>query len=1265
MLAWQDPFRKERCYGISVPSCRRDAVAWVGAESDPVRQWIGADLRIGHIRALVRWASGLVKIQGMISARHTGFVAPRGRGRRASFLTVFCLGAACLTVVAQTRPQPPVPQSELGRQNMAHVAASVGQLVAILHKDPGLMVELKRWISKDATDHGQLISDSDLTDEAIFDRLENDITFRSVATTLVQKYGYLQPTVDPDSPLARQQDLLMRERVKWIAQDEEAERVKAHQLQEQELNQTQFCDPRSRNCPAQNSSNNPSIQQLPQQPGTNQFPTAVPGLQNPLTIPPTVPYAPPQRTAPTNDMTELLRTNGEDPLLMEQMQPGSAFGSSSLYGQNSEAGQSGSQSQRRSMGAMQAQRQGMGGSQPEDLSMNSDFAGEGLSQGSYGNPFANPYANAGPYGAGSTYDLGNNPIALWNARRARESISPTQRLVRRPNPYEEIPSLYDMYLQAAARPPAVERFGMQVFENGTRDLQTIPMDLPVGPEYVLGPGDGVSVDLWGGVSRRFYKVVDREGRISLPEVGPLMVAGKSLAEVQEAVQKTLRTQFRDVSADVSLSRLRTIRVYVVGDVVRPSAYDVGSLSTPLNALFAAGGPTGRGSLRILKHYRGNQLVQDVDVYDLLLHGVKGDMLRLENGDTVMVPPLGPEITIEGMVRRPAIYEQKDEKSLADALALAGGLLPSATLRHIEVQRTVAHEKQTMLTLDIPQGDPPDAVTKRLDSFQIQDGDKIRIFPIAPYTQDAVYLEGHVVRPGKYSFREGMRVTDLISSYKDLLPEPALQYGEIIRLSLPDYRPTVQSFSVANALADPAKAPELKALDTVQFFGRYDFENPPDVSVWGDVRAPGTYQTSGDIHLSDAIHLAGGLAPDAATGDAQVFRYMSDSTLKIFNVKLSSALDGSPADDIVLNSRDRVLVHKNPAAADPATVYVKGEVARPGRYPLTADMRISDLIHAAGGLKHSADTKTADLTHYYWQDDKQVTGKQEQIVLADALVANPDGSPVLNNGDVLTVKQVPGWNDLGASISLRGEVVHPGSYGIRPGEKLSSVILRAGGFAPAAYPYGAVLLRSEVQKLEQRSYGELVQRVREQQTSLKLTATSTTDPDQKLSAEAALVQWQSALDNLMNSPPAGRVTIQVSSNIKNWANTSRDVTVRAGDVLVVPKRASYVLVQGQVYGPTAVAYRPGKSAKWYLLQAGGTTNLANKKATFAIRADGTVIGSHSSSWISGDWMNVPLQPGDMVVVPEKVLGGPPIWKTLFQNVQILSSITTSAILAAHY
>ncbi len=1127
---------------------------------------------------------------------------------------------------------------------MERVSASVGQLVAILHRDPGIMVELKRWIAKDATEHGQLISDSDLTDEAIFDRLENDIAFRSVATTLVQRYGYLQPTYNPESPMAQEQQFLVRERAKYIAQDEEFSRQAQRRQRERELQQTQLCDPSTSSCKDQSAGSNSSIQALPsEQPGVNELPNA------PENMPSLPPAAPSTQGPPSNDVASLVRTSGEGSL-GEQLSANGAGSGLTTPGAH-------------------AQGQRQQNQLDDDLSLGSDFSADGSNSplaGKSSSESAVASSSEPPSEAtASTSGPNNNFVDLGNARRGRETVGPTQRLVRRPNPYEQIPSLYDMYLQAAARPPSVERFGMQIFQNGTRDLQMIPMDLPVGPDYVLGPGDGISIDLWGGVARRFYQAVDREGRVSLPEVGPLLVAGKSLAEVQQAVQKTLRTQFRDVSADVSLSRLRTIRVYIVGDVMKPGAYDISSLSTPLNALFAAGGPTGRGSLRILKHYRGNELVQDVDVYDLLLQGVKGNIERLENGDTVMVPPLGPEIAIEGMVRRPAIYEQKNEKSLADVIALAGGLLPTASLRHIEVQRTIAHQKQTMLNLDVPADQSPNQATKQLDSFQVQDGDKIRIFPIDPYTQDAVYLEGHVVRPGKYSFHQGMRITDLVASYKDLLPEPALQYGEIIRLSPPDYRPAVQSFSVTEALADPAHAPELKALDTVEFFGRYEFENPPSVSVWGDVRAPGTYRTAGDIHLSDAIHLAGGLSPDAAEGDAQVFRYMSDSTLKILNVKLSSALDGSPTDDIILHARDRVLIHRNPAAVQPSTVYVKGEVARPGRYPLTAEMRVSDLIHAAGGLKPSADTKLADLTQYSFQGDTEVTGQQRHIVLAEAMVNNSQADVVLNNGDVLTIPQVPGWDDLGASISVRGEIIHPGTYGIRPGERLSSVLKRAGGFASAAYPYGAVLLRSEVQRLEQRSYGELIQRVREQQTAVRLTAASSADPDQKASAESALVQWQSTLDNLMTSPPTGRVTIQISSNMKDWENTSRDITVRAGDVLVVPKRPSYVLVQGQVYGATAVAYRPGKSAKWYLMQAGGTTNMANKKATFVIRANGTVVGSHSSFWVSGEGLNVALQPGDMVVVPEKALGGPPVWKAVFQNAQVMSSIATSAILAAAY
>src|SRR6202035_632449 len=239
---------------------------------------------------------------------------------------------------------------------------------------------------------------------------------------------------------------------------------------------------------------------------------------------------------------------------------------------------------------------------------------------------------------------------------------PRQPILRhRANPYADVPSLYDLYAQYSRRPIALERFGEDVFLNGSGNVNELPMDLPAGPDYVVGPGDGLTINLTGGISQRLQRVVDREGRVELPEVGGVEVSGRSLGDVQHLVQTVLRGQFRGVDADVSLSRIRTVRVYVVGDVERPGAYDVSSLSTPLNALYSAGGPTSGGSLRILRHYRGRQLVQEVDNYDMLLHGIRGDVQRLQAGDTIEVPPPSREVTMEGMVRRPAVYELHGEK----------------------------------------------------------------------------------------------------------------------------------------------------------------------------------------------------------------------------------------------------------------------------------------------------------------------------------------------------------------------------------------------------------------------------------------------------------------------------------------------------------------------------------------------------------------------------------------------------------------------------
>jgi protein involved in polysaccharide export with SLBB domain len=659
----------------------------------------------------------------------------------------------------------------------------------------------------------------------------------------------------------------------------------------------------------------------------------------------------------------------------------------------------------------------------------------------------------------------------------------------------------------------------------------------------------------------------------------------------------------------------------------------------------------------MRHYRGKQLVQELDAYDLILHGTRTDVLHLEPGDTVLIPPTGPEIRVEGMVRRPAIYELHGEKSLADALELAGGVMSSGTLRHIEVERIEAHQRKTMLSVDVPETNDGATVARALDEFQIQDGDAIRVAPILPYSYKTVYLDGHVFPPGKYSYRDGMKVTDLVKSYSDLLPEPSKRHAEIIRLEAPDYRPQVIAFNLGDALSGHGAVPALQPFDTVRIFGRYDFEDRPIISIGGEVRDPGLHLTNGETHLRDAVYLAGGLTPNASQKDAQVLRQTSDGKMRVIDVNLAKALAGDDANNVLLEPRDRVIVQRNLERTDPATVIVQGEVAQPGRYALGQEMTVTDLVHVAGGLKRSAYTQSADLSRYEVENGKKIVSEHQEVLLAKALAGEADTDVRLRDGDVLTVRQLAGWNDIGASITVNGEVFHPGTYGIREGERLSSILKRAGGFRTSAYPAGAVLERTQVREIAEKTRTELIRRIEAESANVKPGATSSA-AEQAALVQAALAQKQQVLTNLRSTPPSGRMVIRISSDIVRWENTAADPEIRAGDVIVIPKRPSFVLISGQVYNPAAIGYTPHKNAGWYLKKAGGATELADKKNIFVVRADGSVIGSNGGLW-KGSALDTIMQPGDTIVVPDKIIGGGGIWRNLLATAQLASSISITA------
>lgn len=1168
--------------------------------------------------------------------------------RRTVFTLLTSVSALVVTPLAAWCQQPSASYGHKSALNVADsraekeaeqmVSLSPDSVISILRRETGLMFEVKKAIVRKAFDQGRILDPKELTDDNVYTLIREDDNVRIVATQEILSRGYVKakPTqaellrTPPCPPLkdaavsntAVDPTKMTQEEVYWT---KHASDLDCYFYQNSTLYQSSADSTAAQ---SQTTAQAP-VSPYPAQTLPNSSSPDAP--QNPY-------YEDPRRQLQLAQMQERrafenMQSAGEVPQMPSQALPGllnTGDSSSGLggFGRKSDEGDNG-------LSAL-----GMGGS----LSgAGGDMSSLSFLLGQSGQTNIGPQY---PQQAG----LETRVPMLPQPYLPRPSDQP--KLEHRPNPYDDVPSLYDLYAQYQKKSPVLGRFGADIFSGGTGNFEELPMDLPVGPEYVVGPGDGLAIQLTGAISRQLKVMVDREGRVALPEVGAVEVAGRSLGDVQHIVQTNLRSQFRDIDADVSIGRLRTVRIYVVGDVERPGAYDVSALSTPLNAVYMAGGPTSQGSLRILRHYRGKQLLQEIDVYSLLLHGVRSDVIRLEAGDTVQIPPLAAEVTVEGMVRRPAIYELNGEKSLAEVLQLAGGVLSSGTLRHVDVERVQAHEARTMLRLDIPETNNEASVSAALNGFQIQDGDKIKISPILPFPDKTVYLDGHVSRPGRFAYREGMKVTDLIKSYNDLLPEPYKAHAEIIRLREPDYSPEILDFNLEDAMAGKDQDLVLKPFDTVRIFGRFDFEDQPVVTVTGEVRDPGDHVTNGATMLRDAVFLAGGVTPNALLDDVQVFRRTADNKIEVVSVNLAKALEGDVTQNIPLGPKDRVFVHKNLAHTDPAFVIVSGEVVRPGKYPLGANMTAATLVKLAGGFKRGAYTQEADLTRYDVEEGTKMVSERVTVRISDALENIAEANVRLRDGDVLAIRQLPGWKDVGATIQVSGEVVHPGTYGIQEGERLSSIIQRAGGFRKDAYAYGSVFEREQIRQIEAKNRADLIDRVLSEGGDIKSIPEQ--NAQDMFAKQAATEQYQATLRKLQTVPPQGRMVLHISNNTKHWSNTAADIQVRAGDTLYIPKKPGVVLIDGAVYNPTGITFKPGKNAGWYLKQAGGPNETADKKGVFVIRADGSVAGG-AGGLFTGGVQDTALQPGDMVVVPEKPFKISRTWENTAIAAQIATAI----------
>jgi len=761
-------------------------------------------------------------------------------------------------------------------------------------------------------------------------------------------------------------------------------------------------------------------------------------------------------------------------------------------------------------------------------------------------------------------------------------------------------------------PPPEEElqpFGYDLFRNVPTTFAPAT-DIPVSPEYRIGPGDELHIRLYGKDQASASPVVDRDGLIDFPELGPIPVAGLSFSELREQLRKEVDERLIGTELSVTMGRLRSIQVFVLGDVVQPGNYTLSGLSTMSHALFLSGGVSEIGSLRHVQLKRGGALVGELDLYDMLTGGDSSGDLRLQSMDVIFVPPSGPRAGIRGEVRRPALYELKEGLSAADLIELAGGLTASAARDRALVERIEnGHRTAYDITLD------------GASDWKLKDGDLLRVFSVPERPEDVVTLEGNVLQPGMRRYHKGMRLSDLIGSPADLLPESYFEYGLIQREDSLTREPTYLSYDLGAVLKGEEGADRpLVPRDRVFVFHSGHFRETPKVIIAGEVRHPGEYRFREGMRALDLILAAGGLTREAWMQKAELLRTEPENRRILGrDLDLDGVLAGDPAQNIVLMDLDTLKVHSILEVRERPYVEVIGEVNHAGRYPLYEGMRVSDLVFAGGNVTERAYLTRAELTRFTVVDGERRELWRLDISLKDALMGDSDENIQLQPYDNLLIRRLSNWR--GAErVRVTGEVAFPGTYPIEEGERLSDLIERFGGFLPEAYLPAAVFTRASVRDVQEAQLQRMAEQLEGDLARLSVSSPGSS-PEEIAKNKAAIDAGQKLVKSLREAEALGRLVIKLD-DVASLRGSEFDLLLRNGDHLYVPKLNEFVMVMGQVHNPMAFKYRPDWNAKKFIQQAGGKTRFADMKSTYVVRADGSVTDRDTD-----------LKPGDVIVVPE--------------------------------
>jgi polysaccharide biosynthesis/export protein len=721
----------------------------------------------------------------------------------------------------------------------------------------------------------------------------------------------------------------------------------------------------------------------------------------------------------------------------------------------------------------------------------------------------------------------------------------------------------------------LEYFGYNLFKNIPSSFE--PSEIgPVDPGYIIGPGDNLRLSIWGAAELQYQLTVDPQGNVFIPTAGQFFVSGTTYESLQNKLTAYLSKFYEGLTSDpptifldISLSKLKPIKIFVTGEIGQPGGYNISSFATVFNALYAVGGPLTSGSLRDIRVVRNNKVITTVDIYDYILKGQLIGDVRLQNNDMIFIPPRKKSVSIKGEIFRPAIYELKEGENLQKMIEFAGGLNATAYTGRVQINRIIPFEKRQNTQIDREYIDADiSSVINRSADIPLYDKDIITVFPILNKLENFVTIEGSVYRPGTYESSTVKSLRELIKKAGGELPETYYGKVDIIR-TRPDESNEFISVDLAQALqGDPNNNITLQPRDKVKIYSIYELVDKKNVSISGYVKQSVTLPYADSLTLFDMVFRAGGLQDPffrgrAFTLRADLIRVNPDGvTTRIIPFDLEKLLRDQSF-NMQLQPGDKIYIYSSSVEKVlDKYVTIEGEVNSPGKFPLNSNMTVMDLILQAGGFNEQSLRNEVYVNRirpggYPGDKISETFTVQLPLFFTKSSGELGDSSKTdfkLQYKDVVVVRKNPNYTPQRV-VRIMGEVNYPGAYVLeRKSENLLELIRKAGGPTSEAFLFGSTFTRE------------------------------------------------------------GRRLIIDLEKLFDDEDEDQDVILNTADEIFIPRNPNTILVLGEVNNPGLYKYIPGDDVKDYIDKAGGETDSSNYILYSKANGETNKVGF---GWFSGN------------------------------------------------